>query len=311
MDESQLVNNSSYTEESKAQRDARLRRERRNAKLQADGSSRLSKISSMSGRPAAAEAEISRTPVSMRSKPSTPRNEPSSERVNDAPAEDPVEVDISKLFQQPQQDPSVNSQQEMFQRILRAGGENNRNGAWEPGPEDDPMIRMMQQMMAGMGSRDDQQPGAPGGDLPPGLANMFGDLQESHEEQTGGNNYLWRVIHTIFSLLIGIYAVTILSFTGSSLSRSEYITDVIRPRLFWMFATVELVLQTTRYFIDRGKLPPSSMMGRIAAFLPEPYAGYLKLLNRYSIIYTAVVSDALMVLFVLGAFAWWKGLADA
>lgn len=38
------------------QRQARLRRERRNAKLKAGGSERLNKITSLSGRPAAAEA---------------------------------------------------------------------------------------------------------------------------------------------------------------------------------------------------------------------------------------------------------------
>lgn len=42
--------------ESPAQRDARLRRMRRNAKIAASGSDRLNKITSMSGRPAAAEA---------------------------------------------------------------------------------------------------------------------------------------------------------------------------------------------------------------------------------------------------------------
>lgn len=45
--------------ESDAQRQARLRRERRNAKIQAGGSERLNKITSMSGRPAAAEAGTS------------------------------------------------------------------------------------------------------------------------------------------------------------------------------------------------------------------------------------------------------------
>lgn len=47
---------SSPAGESDAQRQARLRRERRNAKLQAGGSERLNKITSLSGRPAAAEA---------------------------------------------------------------------------------------------------------------------------------------------------------------------------------------------------------------------------------------------------------------
>lgn len=42
--------------ESKAQEQARLRRERRNAKIQAGGASRLAQITSLSGRPAAAEA---------------------------------------------------------------------------------------------------------------------------------------------------------------------------------------------------------------------------------------------------------------
>jgi len=44
--------------ESKAQEQARLRRERRNAKLQAGGSDRLGKIASLSGRPLAAEGKL-------------------------------------------------------------------------------------------------------------------------------------------------------------------------------------------------------------------------------------------------------------
>lgn len=43
---------STGSEESPAQRQARLRRERREAKIKADGSSRLEKITQVSGRPA-------------------------------------------------------------------------------------------------------------------------------------------------------------------------------------------------------------------------------------------------------------------
>lgn len=50
------MSESGDTSESTAQRDARLRRERRNAKIAAGGSERLNKITNMSGRPAAAEA---------------------------------------------------------------------------------------------------------------------------------------------------------------------------------------------------------------------------------------------------------------
>lgn len=42
--------------ETDTQKQARLRRERRNAKLKEGGSERLNKITSLSGRPAAAEA---------------------------------------------------------------------------------------------------------------------------------------------------------------------------------------------------------------------------------------------------------------
>lgn len=55
MADTEATDDSTATE-SKTQREARLRRERRNAKIQAGGSERLNKITSMSGRPAAAEA---------------------------------------------------------------------------------------------------------------------------------------------------------------------------------------------------------------------------------------------------------------
>lgn len=43
--------------ESPAQRSARLRREKRNAKIQAEGSDRLARITQLSGRPAPAPEE--------------------------------------------------------------------------------------------------------------------------------------------------------------------------------------------------------------------------------------------------------------
>ncbi|KAL9051081.1 MAG: hypothetical protein Q9162_006254 [Coniocarpon cinnabarinum] len=286
--------------ESKAQRDARLRRERRNAKIQGEGSSRLSKITSMSGRPAAAEAELTRAP-SPKPASSNPQHG-STRKQGDGQADDPAEVDISSMFQRPLQNEAMD-QQEMFRRMLRAGADDDPGAQ---GQEEDPMMKMMQQMMGTFGADGQQSAG-----MPPNLTNMFGGGQDQEQPQVSSGDYIWRIVHALFSLLLGIYTVTTLAFTGSSLSRSQYATDPIGPRLFWMFATAELVLQTTRYFVDRGKLPPSSFLGKIAAFLPEPYAGYLRLLNRYSIIYTTVVSDALVVVFVLGCFAWWKGLADA
>ena len=288
--------------ESKTQREARLRRERRNAKLQAGGSERLSKITSLSGRPAAAEAELARTPPQRTASPAVQQNE---NRKPDAHTEDPAEVDISNMFQRPPQAEGAEDPTEMMRRMMRAtSGDGAGQDPGAGGGQDDPM-RMLQQMLSGGAD------GQAGGGLPPGFANMFGGGQEEEASRAGSGDYLWRVVHALFSFLLGIYAVSSLSFTGSSLSRSEYVKDPIGPRLFWMFATAEAVLQSTRFFVDRGRPPTSSTLGKIASFLPEPYAGYLRMLNRYSIIYSTVVSDALVIVFVLGAVAWWKGLTTA
>jgi hypothetical protein len=37
----------------------------------------------------------------------------------------------------------------------------------------------------------------------------------------------------------------------------------------------------------------------------------VRTIGRYSVIYTTVVSDAMVVVFILGATSWWKGAAVA
>lgn len=293
--------------ESKAQREARLRRERRNAKLQAGGSERLSKISSVSGRPAAAQAELARTPSTPQDNTSSTRQQAGGKNSSTVNSDDPAEVDISQMFRSPPQATNETGQQDLFQQMLRTNGDETSGGQGGSTEQmqDDPMMRMMQQMLGTMGG--DMQSGGttePRTRASPGMFDTA--LGGSQEGDWGSVDNLWRIVHALFSFLLGLYAVSTLSFSGSFLSRSEYVTDPIGPRLFWMFATAELGLQTTRYFVDRGRLPPDSITGKIAAFLPEPYSGYIKVLSRYSIIYTTVVSDALVVVFILGAVAWWK-----
>jgi hypothetical protein len=45
----------------------------------------------------------------------------------------------------------------------------------------------------------------------------------------------------------------------------------------------------------------------VAGILPAPYSGYVRTVGRYSVIYSTVVSDAMVVVFVLGATSWWRG----
>lgn len=180
---------------------------------------------------------------------------------------------------------------------------------------EDPLSRIIQQMMAGGGG-----PGGGGGadGLPPGLAAMFGG-GGGQAQQAGGQTdrygYMWRIVHAVFALALGIYIASVTAFSGSRLERttsgfvdgSGTSTVDVGVRFFWVFATAELVLQSSRFFVERGRASQSGLLGTVAGFLPEPYRGYLGLVGRYSGIWNTVVQDAMVVVFVLGCVAWWKG----
>lgn len=168
------------------------------------------------------------------------------------------------------------------------------------------------------------QPGAhQPGDLPPGLANLFSAMQGGAEpapspEQSSA--WVWRLVHSLFSLSLALWIVLQTPFSGSKFSRTSPTNDdwmldstpaEAFAHFFYLFATFEVVLQTSRYFIEKGQLPGSGILRTISQFLPEPYAGYVRMVGRYSVIYTTVVSDAMVVVFVLGAASWWRGGAVA
>lgn len=185
--------------------------------------------------------------------------------------------------------------------------------------EGDPMMQMLQQMMSGAGGAG---AGDPNAQLPPGLADMFsgmGGMAGMPGQQTGqvpsNSAYLWRILHFVISLSLALYVTLNTTFTGSKrardLSSLTYTSPLSLERnfgqqLFYLFATSEVVLQSSRYFIERGQLPPSGIMGTLAQVLPQPWAGYLRVIGRYSVIYTTVVADAMVVVFVLGVMSWWK-----
>lgn len=290
--------------ETPGQQQARLRRERRNAKIQAGGSERLNKITSLSGRPAGDET-ISRPTSSSNSSSQIP-NTISPTKSFAARADDPDEVDISEMaaLRQPSEDPSLRSQEDMIRQMLRTQDPLARGTDTAGAGAEDPMMQMMQQMMGGAAGA-----GGAGGGLPPGLAEMLGGAGVAPQKPAGNADYLWRVVHAVISVLLAFFAISSFTFTGSQLSRTEFLGDDLAPRMFWLFATAQLILQSTRYFVDGGELPRSGMLSKVSAFLPEPYAGYVRVVNRYGIIFSTVRNDAMIIVFVLGCTAWWKGLA--
>jgi hypothetical protein len=174
------------------------------------------------------------------------------------------------------------------------------------------MMAMLQQMMGAGG-------GDPNAQLPPGLAEMMGAMGgggmpggQQDQAPTSNSAYLWRIVHALFSFGLALYVTLSTPFTGTKAARtaSQYQTGVgesFGQRLFYLFATAEVVLQSSRFFLERGQLPQSGIIGTLSQILPQPYGGYLRVVGRYSVIYTTVVADAMVVVFVLGVMAWWNG----
>ncbi|KAF2808935.1 uncharacterized protein BDZ99DRAFT_533159 [Mytilinidion resinicola] len=291
-----------------SQEQARLRRERRDAKIKAGGASRLQAISSLNGGrapPGPPPAQAAATPPS--------RPQPAS--VHD----DPAEVDISQHYYTPQTQPRLPPSRSNQPNPFAFNG--TEVPPFPPpggNPNDDPMMAMLQQMMGGAGDGDPNSPQIPPG-MPPGLAQMLGGMGQGEPAPPASSSaHLWRIVHALFSLGLALYITVTTSFTGSKLARTQRVgsdswaddegaSAATLTHFFYAFATFEVVMQSSRYFLERGRLPPSGLLGGVAQILPEPYAGYVRVVGRYSVIWRTVVADAMVVVFVLGASAWWRG----
>ncbi|KAI9718247.1 MAG: hypothetical protein M1812_004237 [Candelaria pacifica] len=288
--------------ESPNQKAARLRRERRDAKIKAGGSARLDKITSLSGRPAASEA-----PPPLGVQASSTQNT----------SEDPAEVDISQHFPANRGGGGAPTEAQLRQMMAGFDPSSQQQPSnpflgpqqqQEPNPNEDPIMKMMQ-MLGGGGASGEGQEG-----LPPALAAMMGGntgTEQAPQKQEDRYGYLWRIVHALFALVLGVYIASVTSFSGSYVSRSKAsvssVGEEVGVRFFWVFATAELVLQSSRFFVEKGRPPQGGILAGLGTMLPEPYAGYVRVWGRYSVIYTTVVADAMVVVFVLGMVAWWRG----
>ena len=181
----------------------------------------------------------------------------------------------------------------------------------------DPMMSMLQQMMG------DDPNGDPMAGLPPGLRNLFNaaqqDDRQANPQLSSNTTNVWRIIHALVSFVLATYVVLTSSYTGSKTAREPVsIPGVVHDgsgehvvqRLFIWFSSVEVVLQSSRYFIEKGQLPQSGVLGAVGAMLPEPYATYIRIIGRYSVIFSTIASDAMVIVFVLGVVAWWRGMVE-
>lgn len=77
--------------------------------------------------------------------------------------------------------------------------------------------------------------------------------------------------------------------------------------MFYYFSAMELLLQSGRFLLEKGKPPQGSLLTTIGNFLPPPFGTALKTMSRYSVIWNTIMADAGVVVFVLGMAHWWYG----
>jgi len=303
------------------QRQARLRREKRNAKMAATGEERLAKIKGLNGGIAPPDEALGGpvvAPASSAPKAATVADDPDEVDISDHPytSKNASQSGTPRQGGAAQADPL---QQAMMQMQAQQAQQAQAGG------EEDPMAKMMQQLMGMQGGMDPNDPNAMGGDLPQ-MAQMLSTMMGggglmgggAGQQPSNGSAYLWRIVHAISALVIAIYIAFTTTFSGSKLARTGdmFVQDAsygLGAKPFYIFGTAELVLQTSRYFMEKGQLQGGGILATIAnsGFVPEPYAQLIRTVGRYSTIYTTIVSDAMVVVFVLGTVAWWKGLAAA
>ncbi|KAG5987787.1 hypothetical protein E4U43_004936 [Claviceps pusilla] len=322
------VSSASDAAAQRASTEAQLRRERRQAKIKSGGADRLNKITGLGGRVVGETqqaAPIGSAEPAATTKTKTTTTSPKTTQAH----ADPDEVDISQHYYEPRASPwrassaaagpePTISEAQLRQMMLgfdRPGQSNSGTpgsatpaGTGAGGMEDDPMMKMMAQMMGGAAG--------PGASPFPGMPPMTGMPGQQPPPQTSSYHMMWRLIHALLALGLGLYVALFTTFSGTKLEREtaamahqqNLAADDENERqkrlFFWIFATSEAVLLTTRIFLDRGRAPPPGFMWTVVGFIPEPFKGYLTVGLKYGQIFTTVRTDILTCMFVLGVCSW-------
>ncbi|CAO3630124.1 unnamed protein product [Cunninghamella echinulata] len=117
----------------------------------------------------------------------------------------------------------------------------------------------------------------------------------------------WNILHLLSMILLGFYAIylewstmgmnrlALLLQSNSGLSYSG-----IHVPLFWYFVTIELCLQSARLFYQKGGIATNSTLGAIATQLPSPFNNIITVLLRYRLIWSCLVQDCCVLVFIIG-----------
>ncbi|KAK3321183.1 hypothetical protein B0T19DRAFT_260637 [Cercophora scortea] len=329
--------NEAAAAEARALEQARIRKERREAKIRAGGASRLNKISGLGG---GLQREAPPQPPPPQPTETTSPNSAAaaaaSRQQQQQTHADPEEVDISEHYYQPQPtsrlppffppqqqqqqqplDPGTMSEAQLRQMMLGLDMPGLSAPGFDGSEMEDPMMKMMMQMMGGGGNGTGA--GAPPFPFPfPPNAGAAGNTPQQTPLLPNRYASLWRLLHTAVALGLGLYIALWTTFSGSKLERdgatstsntfAEKETHESAKHFFWAFATAEAVLLTSRFFLDRRRAAADPMgggvLGLVVGFLPPKVKSYVEIAMTYGQIFSTVKADVLVCIFVLGVCSW-------
>ncbi|SZE99828.1 unnamed protein product [Blumeria hordei] len=283
------------TPSSNLSENARIRKERREAKIRAGGSARLSKITGLGGSIKESESLLSQGPCL------APKSiERSCDEIRTPPVlGDPATIDQMGPKQMEWSDSRASTAQ--INELL---------GMTNAAASEDPMMKILQQMMGGI-------PGEGSGGMP-SFQNTPSNTQAT---STTSRSLFWRIVHALCALSLGLYVAITSQFTGSKIMRERsflgynsadgelLFSDTIN--IFYLFATLETILFTTQYLLEKERVQLGGITGMAMELVPEPIKRYLQWGLRYFDIWMAISRDAMIFIFVLGAYAWLKGEQSA
>ncbi|KAL4921699.1 hypothetical protein BDW62DRAFT_115476 [Aspergillus aurantiobrunneus] len=283
----------SSTEESPAQKAARLRRERREAKIREGGASRLDKITNLSGRtPSKDRGDASPSPFSQ-SPAAIPSPSPEPQALPQQTPQTSRQAPPSPSVEDQNPD-ALREQQEALRALLRQPESSQQDA----GEEEDPTLKLLNSLIGGMpgavqGAGAGTGGNAPGG-LPPGLASslglppwmssMLGKQQQSEEQKKAV--LTWKILHIVLSVALGIYLIFLTSTSVATYGKQPP-PPATAQNPFLFFTTGELLLGSARVMM-RGKIG-----GPTGPFL------YIQLLRDF-------IRDGSIVLFLFGMGSWWN-----
>ncbi|KAF5101918.1 hypothetical protein D0Z00_000573 [Geotrichum galactomycetum] len=115
----------------------------------------------------------------------------------------------------------------------------------------------------------------------------------------------WTLIHfvsnLVLALYLGLHKSHEIAFNENGDIEATAVGEVpSSARLLWYFATLQLILQSSKFFFEARVPPPPSKIVSLASFLPQPFSSYIIMGVRYVRIVQTILQDFCLLLFIAG-----------